>query len=705
MELPVVSALEFDQVRSSIKNFIKNKTDFQDYNFEGSNLSMLVDILSYNTLYTTYNLNMSVNELNLDTAVLRDNIVSIAKRLGYAPTSYTSSKVNLNLTINNLGGQYDYVRIDRGSVLSASYNSKNYRFLLRDKIEVNARDKDSVSLTNIELSEGAEFAITYVVDETNEHQRFFVPNNFIDATSIRAFVITDPTNNVEVEYTRKETIVDIQPSDTVFFVEEVQDQKYEVIFGDDVIGRKVRNGEIIKIQYVITNGDAANGITQFKLVGKIRGIVNNTDNLIGYSNIQYSLSSDKSDGGSIFESARSIKFRAPRYYAAQERAVTVSDYESLIQKIYANTDLVRVTAGETLSPPKFGKVFVSIKPSVGETVSTGEKQRILRELVKYKVGSVDVEVLDPTSIIFKIKPLLAFETSKTRNRSTELESSVNEVITNYAKELSFDKFGGKYSDLELQSRLSDIDPAINLVQTAVVMQQKVTLEPGVEKKYLTDFYTELNDNVSDKYYMISEPFCHKGISTPVFLATPTIGNPIDVADPNCLTKDDNIYLITTDGVVVKSVGTLDPETGSLDYTIQPCDDTQPTDINIFVIPEVTEVTVGPEVVPEIIIDPPIIEPDFPGTVILDPDGPFLDIPSIISDPPPGDPNAGEYDDTDPDGGVITITPGPGGGTIDVPVITPGDPGTPPFVDPEISDPNDYETIEDYTPETDPYSCS
>lgn len=731
MELPVVSALEFDQVRSSIKNFVKNKTDFEDYDFDGSNLSMLVDILSYNTLFTTYNLNMSVNELNLDTAVLRDNIVSIAKRLGYTPNSYTSSKVKINVFVDGLGKNYDYVRFDRGSVLTTSYNNKNYSFILRDKVEINAKNKDSVVFTDLELSEGSEFAITYVVDESNEHQRFYIPNNFIDSNSIRVFVISDPTNNVEIEYERKTTIVDVGTSDEVFFVEEIQDQKYEVIFGDDVIGRKVRNGEIIKIQYLITNGGEANNINTFKFVGKIRGITETADGLIPYTDVSWSLASEKSDGGSSFETARSIKYRAPRYYASQERAVTVSDYESLIQQIYPNTDLVRVIGGENLSPPRYGKVFIVIKPLVGNTISNGEKDRISRELIKYKVGSVDTDIGDYKKYGVVTKPVIAYDTAKTRNRQSDLDSKVNEVISEYIKDPDFNQFGGKYSDLELRSRLKNIDPAIEDVGIITYLKKPINLVPGVETNYKTDFNTKLKTNSNDKYYVMSEPFCHRGISEPVFLGTPTSRT------EDC-DIDNTIYLITTDGTVIKPVGTVDAETGELDYTIQPCEDGTgpgtgtgpgdsggtgdlddgPGDINIVVIPEVLEITVGPEDVPTLDLDDILIFPDAddPNNIdALDPDGPYLDPDQLLSDPPPGDssivgPGGGSFDPnnlttTGPDDLPFNIIDGPGGGIVDLPVIPPGTPGTQITQDPVISDPNDINNIEDYVPETDPYSCS
>ena len=698
MELPVISALEFDEVRDSIKNFIKTKTDFQDYDFEGSNLSMLVDILSYNTLYTTYNVNMASNELNLDTAVLRDNIVSISKRLGYTPSSYTSSKVKANVNVSGIQS-YDVVRFKKGASLNASSNQKNYTFILTEDLDISVKNRSTVSFENVELFEGTEFVISYTVDESNEHQRFFIPNNFIDAETVKVSVISDPQNSQEIEYTRKDTIVDVANSDTVFFVEEVQDQKYEVVFGDDVLGRKLRDGEIVKIRYVITSGGEANGISNFKFIGKVEGIdiESNTTNTISYSNITWSLGTDtpKSDGGSTFESSRSIKYRAPRYYASQERAVTLSDYESLIAKIYPNAELVKVIAGETLSPPQFGKVLIVIKPTIGEKVSASEKARIKKELIKYKVGSIDVEVVDAKGITFAITPKVVFDTSKTRNRENDLKSLINDFLSEYLKTIDFNKFGGTYSDLKLRCGIKELDSAITFVGNELYLKQAVELTPSVSKNYITNFYTKLKSDVSGDFYALSEFFCHKGIATPVILAAKTK----ELID-DC-SADTNIYLVTESGDVLAVVGTINLETGELNYTVQACDGSSQI-INILVVPEVVEIPVGSDVVPSLEVEDIEIYPDLdpslvsvlldPGSITLPtttPNGTAGD-PAVIVNPPP------------------LITDGPGGGTVTIPTtpsITDDSSTDPGSTDPVITDPNDIFNIDNYIPETNPYSCS
>lgn len=687
MELPVVSALEFEQIKSSIKNYIKTQNSFTGYDFEGSNLSMLIDILTYNTLYTSYNVNMAANELNLDTAVLRDNVVSIAKRLGYRSNSFRSSKLTIDLTINPVPSDSKYITLKKGNILSASNGNETFTFLTRNDIQVDSSGKTSVTIKDIELLEGTEFSIFYTVDKSNENQRFFIPNNFVDSNTIKAYVITDPTNNVEKEYTRKNTIVNISNSDEIFFVEEVQDQKYEVIFGDDVIGRKLNDGEIIRLDYIVSSGSKSNNINtssgNIKLTGTVESKnASDVTSSISYSDITPVYKDAYSDGGSEYESVQSIKFRAPRYYAAQERAVTLSDYESIIKQIYPNTDLVRVVGGESLIPPQFGKVIITIKPLVGETVSFAEKTRIISELNEYKVGSVEVELRDPVNITIVANPTVIYDKSKTKNLDSELKSLINDYIQDYISKLSFRNFGGEYSDLSLRCGIKSLDPSIKFVSVPIYLSQKVRLTEGVEKIYDTNFYTSLNTGVTGNYYILSDPFCHRNISVPVHLAALT----------GC-ESDNKLYLITTDGNILKEVGTVDPSTGRMEYVINSC---QSEPINIIVAPEVLDIVFGNDIVPSFETNEVSTLDDTIGVGdredILGPDVPVIPNPNDLSVSATGDLTAPEGD---------TLISSPGGSLVISPII-PTTTVLPPAPD---TDPNDFTSIEDFTPETNPYSCS
>ncbi len=687
MELPVVSALEFEQLRSSIKSYIQTKTDFKDYDFEGSNLSMLVDVLAYNTLYTSYNVNMAANELNIDTAVLRDNVVSIAKRLGYNPSSYTSAKVSIDLTINNVQN-YESVSIQAGPVLAASAGGKNYIFILRDKLEVDVRGRTSINFSDVEIIEGSDFSITYTVDTSNEHQRFFIPNSFVDVETIRAFVISDPTTNIEEEYERKYSIVDVNAASKIFFVEEVQDQKYEVIFGDDVFGRQLKNGEVIRLQYVVSSGAEANNIRTFDFTGIIKGKSNNLENTIGISNIVYSIKSEFSDGGSEFESIRSIKYAAPRKYASQERAVTLSDYESIVRQIYSNADLVKVIGGESFTPPRFGKIYIIIKPIVGEKVSSLEKERIKREFKKYQVGSISTEVIDADTLDIYTTPIILYDDTKTRKTRLEIISLVNKTILEYIQDPEFNSFGGVYSNSKLICDLRDLDSAIKFVSARIYLKKSITLISDTETRYEVNFDTKLKTNTKYQFYVISDPFCVRDVAAPVFLA----------AAGNCdYTGDLNMYTIS--GKFIKTVGKVNESTGKIEFTLRSCEDAP---INITVIPEITEIVAGPGTTPNLVVNDIIVSTDFDETDPLDPNLNDMPVQTILSQPASGDPTAGITDF------APLIVPSPGGS---IPYI----PSTPEFIstttetdenDPTGGiDPNNITTIEDYTPEIDPTTCS
>jgi len=684
-ELPVVSALEFDQVRSSIKDYIRTKTDFTDYDFEGSNMSMLVDILSYNTLYTTYNVNMASNELNLDTAVLRDNVVSIAKRLGYKAGSYTSSKINLDITVSGVSS-YEAVRIEPGTILNAASNNKSFTFILRNRLELLPRGSSTVTFSNVEVIEGSEFAITYTVDESNEHQRFFVPNGFIDADTIRVFVISDPSNTKEIEYTRSKTVAGVSNSDTVFFVEEVQDQKYEIVFGDDVIGRRVKNGEVVKIQYVITNGSLANAIDEFTMIAKVKGVQSGgSDTVIPFQNISHTLLDVQSTGGSEFESIRDIKYRAPRAFASQERAVTVSDYEVIVAQLYDNVDLISVVGGEDVVPPQFGKVLITIKPSVGEAVSASEKAQIITDLRKYKVGSVETLILDFTSINVVIKPYITYDPNKTKNREFELLALLSALVKAYSESLDFDKFGGTYSDLDLRCKIKDLDDAIQFVNVPLYLEQNLCLDSTLEREYVVDFHTKLRKETDDTYFVLSELFTVKGVSSPVYIG----------AKSGC-TSDGKIYLYTIGGTPIIDVGTVNIDTGELKFTLQALEDRC---INILVIPEIIDIIFGPNVVPNLVLADPVISDNLDNLLDnLDGDQTILDVDGYLD-------TNGTILTGDPDASTSTLTDGPGGSTVSVPTITDDISTDATDTDPVISDPNNIKTIEDYTPETNPYSCS
>jgi hypothetical protein len=697
MELPSVAALEFEEIKASIKNFIKTKTDFQDYDFEGSNLSMLVDVLSYNSMYSAYNINMAANELNLDTAVLRDNIVSHAKKLGYTPNSYTSSKITTNISVSGVSS-YDSIEISPGTVFSTTQNNKSYTFISRDSIRLNPYGSNSVTFSNLTFVEGTEFTIEFVVDTSNENQRFFIPNSFIDASTIKVSIIADIGYTVEDEYTKTNSIVGISSSDKIFFVEEIQDQKYELIFGDNVIGRKLENGEIVRVRYIITNGSLGNNISNFNFIGSVKGQNPGvSDSTIPGSNITFELVSSKSDGGAEFEPIRSIKYRAPRYYAAQQRAVTTTDYESIIQNIYTNAELIRVSGGEEQTPPQYGKVLIYIKPKIGELLSEFEKQRITTEIKNYIVGSITPVIIDADSITLIIEPVVIYDSKKTKKSSSLIKSLIQKVISNFNETDEFKNFGGIYSSTKLLCQIEDIDTAIKFVLVKTYFKRLVSLYDNIEYNYKLDFYTKLKNRIQSKYTLISDAFCLKGVNEPVFLCSLS-------RDFAGCEDDNNIYISTISGRIIGVVGKIDYETGKINFVIRACQDTP---INIYVIPVNPDITTNSSTYPTLQIintkvvdtidsddntlNPEVILPVPTTTTTGDSTGnpPYIDVPGTTVTNPDG-----SITTTNPDGS--TTTTNPDGSTTNEPTSSTENGGA--------TSTNVNATIDDFTPET-PNTCT
>jgi hypothetical protein len=576
MELPSVASLEFEQIKNSIKTFLKNQSDFSDYDFEGSNLSMLVDVLAYNTMYTSYNINMAANELNLDTAVLRDNIVSHAKKLGYNPNSYTCAKVTVDITASNVGS-LDYVRLNSGNILTTVINNKTYPFIIRDSITKPVTSgQTTVTFKNVELLQGTNYNISYVVDDSNENQRFFVPNNFVDSATIRVYVKNDSTSTSFEEYTRVYSIDELGPNDKIFFVEEIQDQKYEVIFGDGALGRKLINGEVVIIEYVITSGAVVNNIknkTNFTPVYSLSGISGLSTSTIGIVNVDFTLVSEKTDGGSEFESIKSIKYRAPRYFASQHRAVTTLDYESQIQNIYPNAELVKVIGGESLTPPQYGKVIISIKPKIGGTISDFDKNKIKNQLKKYNIGSVIPEIIDAETLKVVMKYYISYTKSKTKKTPEELKSIIDSAILNYSNKSDVKNFGGSLISTEVTCDIKDLDSSIKNIIIKTYLKKTIPLYGNIEFKYNFNFNKQIKKNPTSQYSMVSSQFCIEESDAPVF---------IWVGADNCETEDNNIYISTIYGTVLGKVGTIDFGTGKGTFTLTACKD---DNIDISVIPE------------------------------------------------------------------------------------------------------------------------
>ena len=442
-----VTELDFDQVKTNLKTFLKQQTKFQDYDFEGAGLNILLDILAYNTHYNAYYLNMVANESFLDTAILRDSVVSHAKMLNYVPFSYTSPRAVINLTIDSGTTTPEEVTIPKGYTFeSGLIDGSAYTFTTQQQYTA-TKSGTSFFFENVDIYEGQLNTFNYTYTEIDNPKGIFIINDTnIDTDSISVTVQPNISNTASSIYSKVDDILDITSESEVFFLQEGRNGNYEVYFGDGVVGKKLQDGAIVSIQYLITKGDIANGADAF--IG--------TQNIGVYSTFTITVV-DVAAGGAINESVDSIKFSAAAQYATQNRLVTVKDYESYIKSKYPSVDSLSVWGGEDNIPKVFGKVYIALKPKTNYFISETEKQRIIDEIINPKaIVSVQAEIRDPQFLYILLENSVQYNAKKTALDEQTIKNNIKQAIVLY-KTTNLDKFNSTF----IQSKLQEIIDATN----------------------------------------------------------------------------------------------------------------------------------------------------------------------------------------------------------------------------------------------------
>jgi len=430
--------LDFDQIKTSIKSYLRANSDFTDFDFEGSNFSILIDTLAYNTYISAFNANMVANESFLDSATLRENVVSLARNIGYVPRSRIASKATVSFSVSTSEDK-NTATLQAGLVCVGAVNNSNYIFSIPEDVTTTLKSGNG-TFSDVTVYEGTYLKKQFVVDGSLD-QRFLLDNSFIDTSTIVVKVKGLSESGEGREYTRSDNIININKNSEIYLIQEVQDEKYEILFGDGYFGKKLENGAIITVSYITTNGEEGNGASEFAFAGRVIDDVNGViDNVSIISNT-------RSVNGGQSESIESIKYFAPRLYSSQYRAVTARDYEAIIQSIYPNTESVSVVGGEELDPPQFGNVIISIKPKNGSYVSDFDKQNILSKLKNYSLSGINQKLVDLKVLYVEIDSAVYYNNSKVSNVN-DLKTSVISVLNSFAKS-NINQFGGrfKYSKL------------------------------------------------------------------------------------------------------------------------------------------------------------------------------------------------------------------------------------------------------------------
>ena len=468
--------LDFDQIKTSIKDYLRANSNFTDFDFEGSNFSVLIDTLAYNTYITAFNSNMIVNESFLDSATVRENVVSLARNVGYVPRSRSSAQAIISFDVTTSGNTPTHT-LQAGLVCVGSSNDSSFVFSIPESITTTTTQltdnagniiSSTSSFNDIVVYQGTYLTKTFTVDGSLD-QRFILENSFIDTSTIVVTVKGVSDDGVGREYRKVDNILNITDTSEVYLIQEVTDERYELLFGDGIFGKKLDNDSVISVSYIVTDGADGNGSASFSFAGSVVSSSNQVQVPSSTPNIR--TTSSASNGGNI-ESIDSIKYFAPRLYSSQYRAVTARDYESIIQTIYPNTESVSVVGGEELDPPEFGTVSITIKPKNGEFVSDFDKTQILSKLKGYSLTGINQKILDLKLLYVELESFVYYDLSKVTTVSN-LKTRIINGLTTYAKSVELNKFGGRFKYSKVLNVIDKIDDAISSNISRVIIRRNL----------------------------------------------------------------------------------------------------------------------------------------------------------------------------------------------------------------------------------------
>ena len=542
-----VTDLDFDQIKTNLKTFLQAQPDLADYDFEGSALSTIIDVLAYNTFYNSFNANVNMNEIFLDTAQVRNNVVAHAKSLGYVPRSATSPFASINVTINNPAGSPSSLSMSRGTTFQTTIDGTNYTFL-----NLEAQTIQPVggvyTFSNLKVNQGTLRTQTFTVDDTSTAQKYAIPDTNVDTATLVVKVKTNSTSTDFDVYTLVTNIVDVKGDTQAYFLQEGLDGQFEIYFGDDVFGKKLDAGNVVEIEYLVTEGVAANNATVFKMTGNVSGNTNASVTLV-----------DKSGGGADREETDSIKFNAPLSFLSQNRVVTADDYKAIVKNNYTNTETISVWGGEEQAVPEYGKVFLSIKPANADTLTATQKQFIKDSILKTKnLVSITPEIVDPDYTFIKLEVFFKYDPNLTSLTAGELKNAVIATITNY-NNTNLKKFDGVFRASQVTTQVDATNPAILNTIMRVNVQKRLYPVIGTAQKYELEFSSPFSTNIAENASVIdSSEFVLNGFDHKM--------QDIKTDDPNI--RQVQFYRITNNQKIIttENAGTVDIAAGKVTLT-------------------------------------------------------------------------------------------------------------------------------------------
>ena len=538
-----VANLDFDSIKASLKEYLRSQHDFTDYDFEGSALATLIDTLAYNTYYTAFNTNMVVNELFIDSATLRDNVVALAKQLGYRPKSATSPTAYISFTITYTNATTDKeLNLKEGTGFISNYDNVIYNYVTLSDVKAQVIN-GVATFVNVPIREGTVLNNTFLVNTASKSQRFILDNTDIDTNTVKVTVYPGGGTFNE-PYLLADNILGVDGNSKVFFLDEIEDERYEILMGDGVLGKKLDNNTRIDVSYLTTSGPASNGVKAFVF----SGVIENENGVSPNSFTPSVTSVTPASGGEEIETTQKIKYTAPKAYGTQDRAVTANDYEAIVRKVYPATSDIIIFGGEDQDPPQYGKVFISLKPTDASYLTSLTKSQIISDLKKYVIASVEPQIIDPSILFVEVTSKIYYNGGVTDQTAANIRDKVIGGVQSYLDTSDTEKFNGKFRYSKMVGVIDDADVSINSNLTSVMMRK--------------DFYPQLN---STFYYEVCfQNAFDEDCDDPVLSSTGFRVTEYPNFDVYVEDRDKKIVLYRLDNVTGEKV-VLDSDIGDIDY--------------------------------------------------------------------------------------------------------------------------------------------
>ena len=555
MPLTQFTNLDFDQIKTQIKDYLRANSNFTDFDFEGSNMTVLIDTLAYNSYITAYNSNMVANEVFIDSATLRENVAALARNVGYTPRSKKSAKAKISFFVDtsNYSTAPLTLTLKAGTVaVSNTFSSENYSFAIMDDITVAVVD-NIATFTDIDIYEGSYLTKTFTYRETGDNvpiEKFILPNDSVDTATIKVTVSPNSSaTNLKTIYKLTNNIIDVDNQSLIFLLQEVADEKYELIFGDGKFGKKLEDSNFITVNYLSTNGKDANGVNSFTFTGNIQ----DNSGVTVTEGISLLTTTNGAENGADIESVSSIKKYAPLVYSAQNRAVTADDYKAIVTNIYANTESVSVYGGEDTSPPQFGRVFISIKPKNGKYLSQIEKIELKNKLKRYTVAGILPQLID-LKYLFVELDTSAYYNANATNSVNALKTSIVSTLDTYARSSELNTFGARFKYSKALNLIDQTDSAITSNITRVSMRRDMRPALADLATYELCYGNAFNVNSLNGYNIKSSGFTISGVSGTVYLS--------DIPNPDRKTGRIILFKLLSSN----QVAIIRNNIGSIEYT-------------------------------------------------------------------------------------------------------------------------------------------